>query len=248
MTSLASASEILFYSAEDGVTEVDVRLEGDTVWLTQAQIVELFQSSRTNIVEHIRNIYNEGELSEVSTCRDLRQVRQEGSRTVRRSIAHYNLDMIISVGYRVKSATATKFRIWATERIKEYLVQGVAINNRRLEQLGSVIEILQRSNDELVGGVAEVLSRYLPSLQLLQRYDEGNLRPPKGTVPRWQLTYDEARGIIDELAAQFPENTLLAGNAERRWKASLRRSTKALPATNSIHLPRKSSESTVLDH
>ncbi|GAA4832927.1 RhuM family protein [Garicola koreensis] len=207
-SSLTPNTEILLYAAEDGATRVDVRLEGETVWLTQQQLAELFQSSRTNIVEHIQHVYDEGELDETATCRNFRQVRQEGSRRVARQIPHYNLDMIISVGYRVKSATATKFRIWATERLKEYLVQGVAINNRRLEQLGSMVEILQRSSDEVLGGVAEVLSQYLPSLQLLQHYDEGDLPTPEGTAPRWQLTYDEARGIINELAAQFPQNTL----------------------------------------
>lgn len=207
-SSLTPNTEILLYAAEDGATRVDVRLEGETVWLTQQQLAELFQSSRTNIVEHIQHVYDEGELDETATCRNFRQVRQEGSRRVARQIPHYNLDMIISVGYRVKSVTATKFRIWATERLKEYLVQGVAINNRRLEQLGSMVEILQRSSDEVLGGVAEMLSQYLPSLQLLQHYDEGDLPTPEGTAPRWQLTYDEARGIIDELAAQFPQNTL----------------------------------------
>ena len=201
-------SEILLYAAEDGATQVHVRLEGETVWLTQAQLAELFGTSRENIVQHIRNVYAEGELAEEATCKDFLQVRQEGSRTVRRSIPHYNLDTIISVGYRVKSATATKFRIWATKRLKEYLVEGVAINNRRLEQLGCMVEILQRSSDEVLGGVAEVLSQYLPSLQLLQHYDEGDLPTPVGTAPRWQLAYDEARGIINDLATQFPQNTL----------------------------------------
>lgn len=201
-------SEILLYAAEDGATRVDVRLEGETVWLTQAQLVQLFSSSKQNISDHIQNVYEEGELKPEVTVRKFRTVRTEGARQVARDLTYYNLDMIISVGYRVKSATATKFRIWATERLKEYLVQGVAINNRRLEQLGSMVEILQRSNDEVLGGVAEVLLQYLPSLQLLQHYDEGDLLPPEGTAPRWQLTYDEARGIIDELAAQFPQNTL----------------------------------------
>lgn len=207
-TTGTSDSEILFYTSEDGLAQVDVRLQGETVWLTQQQLAGLFSTTRENIVQHIRNVYREGELQEVATCQDFLQVRQEGSRTVRRSIPHYNLDMIISVGYRVRSATATKFRIWATKRIKEYLVQGVAINHRRLEQLGSVVEILQRSEDDVLNGVAEVLSHYLPGLRLLQRYDEQTLLPPEGTAPRWQLTYEEARSIIDELATQFPENTL----------------------------------------
>lgn len=200
--------EVLLYASEHGAAQVEVRFEGETVWLTQQQLAELFQSSRTNIVEHIQHVYDEGELDEAATCRDFRQVRQEGSRRVTRQIPHYNLDMIISVGYRVKSGAATKFRIWATERLKEYLVQGAAINRRRLEQLGSMVEILQRSDDDVLGGVAEVLTHYLPSLYLLQQYDEGELLAPEGTAPRWALRHPEAREIIDELAAQFPENTL----------------------------------------
>lgn len=201
-------SEILLYAAEDGATRVDVRLEGETVWLTQAQLVQLFSSSKQNISNHIQNVYDEGELKPEATVRKFRTVRTEGTRQVTRDLTYYNLDMIISVGYRVKSATATKFRIWATERLKEYLVQGAAVNNRRLEQLGSVVQILQRSNDEVIGGVAEVLSQYLPSLQLLHHYDEGDLPTPEGTSPQWHLTYDEARRVIHELAAQFPQNTL----------------------------------------
>ena len=166
-TTGTSDSEIPFYTSADGLAQVDVRLQGETVWLSQQQLAGLFSTTRENIVQHIRNVYKEDELQEIATCKDFLQVRQEGSRTVRRSIPHYNLDMIISVGYRVKSATATKFRIWATERIKEYLVQGVALNNRRLEQLGSVVKILQRSEDDVLSGVAEVLSHYLPGLQLL---------------------------------------------------------------------------------
>lgn len=112
-------SEILLHAAEDGATRVDVRLEGETVWLTQAQLVELFQSSKQNISEHIQNIFEEGELDTEATVRKFRTVRSEGSRDAARQLTHYNLDVIISVGYRVKSATATKFRIWATDRSRD---------------------------------------------------------------------------------------------------------------------------------
>ena len=109
--------EIVIYQAEHGDTKIDVRFVDETVWLTQAQMAELFQSSRTNIVEHIRNIYEEGELDEDSTCRNFRQVRTEGNRQVTREISCYNLDMIISLGYRVRSKIAKQFRRWATERL-----------------------------------------------------------------------------------------------------------------------------------
>ena len=128
--------DIVIYQTEDGDTKIDVRFVDETVWLTQQQMAELFQSSRTNIVEHIQHIYEEGELDEASTCRKFRQVRTEGSRQVTREIPYYNLDMIISLGYRVKSMIATHFRRWATERLKEYMVKGFTMDDDRLKKLG----------------------------------------------------------------------------------------------------------------
>ena len=128
--------DIIIYQTEDGDTKIDVRFVDETVWLTQQQMAELFQSSRTNIVEHIQHIYEEGELDEASTCRKFRQVRTEGSRQVTREIPYYNLDMIISLGYRVKSIIATNFRRWATERLKEYMVKGFTMDDERLKNLG----------------------------------------------------------------------------------------------------------------
>lgn len=127
---------IVVYQSESGQTKIDVRLQDETVWLTQQQMAELFQSSRTNIVEHIKHIYEEGELAESSTCRKFRQVQTEGTRQVTREVSFYNLDMIISLGYRVKSRIATQFRRWATELLKEYLKKGYALNDDRLKELG----------------------------------------------------------------------------------------------------------------
>ncbi|WP_297849371.1 virulence RhuM family protein [uncultured Desulfovibrio sp.] len=128
--------EILIYQAGEGQTCIEVRLEDETVWLSQQQMAELFQTARTNIVEHIRHIYEEGELDEASTCRNFRQVRQEGSRRVAREVPFYNLDMIISLGYRVKSLIATQFRRWATQRLSEYMRKGFTLDDQRLKQLG----------------------------------------------------------------------------------------------------------------
>lgn len=127
------SGDIIIYQSEDGNTKINVNLQDETVWLSQQQLVELYQSSRTNIVEHIKNIYEEGELSEVSTCRKFRQVRKEGKRDVCREIPFYNLDMIISLGYRIKSSIATKFRIWATQRLKEYMIKGFTMDDERLK-------------------------------------------------------------------------------------------------------------------
>ena len=128
--------EIILYQTDDGLTKIDVRFEDETVWLTQQQMAELFQSSRSNIVEHIQHIYEEGELDEAATCRKFRQVRSEGSRQVTRELPYYNLDMIISLGYRVKSLTATRFRQWATARLKEYIIKGFALDDERLKGNG----------------------------------------------------------------------------------------------------------------
>ncbi len=115
-----NCGEILIYQSEDGLTNIEVKIQDETVWLTQQQMADLFQTSRTNVVEHIAHIYEEFELDENSTCRKFRQVRKEGNREVSREMPYYNLDMIISLGYRVKSRIATNFRRWATERLKEY--------------------------------------------------------------------------------------------------------------------------------
>lgn len=128
--------DILIYTADNGNTKIDVNFIDETVWLSQQKMAELFKTSRTNIVEHIRNIYDEGELDKNSTCRDFRQVRKEGNRNVSRNIPFYNLDMIISLGYRVKSKIATDFRKWATERLKEYIVKGFVMDDDRLKNLG----------------------------------------------------------------------------------------------------------------
>ena len=142
--------EIVIYQAEDGLTKVACRFVDETVWLTQQQMAELFHTSRSNIVEHIGHIYEEGELDEVSTCRKFRQVRMEGNRQVTRELPFYNLDMIISLGYRVKSLIATQFRRWATERLKEYMIKGFTMDDERLKNLGGGNywrELLERIRD-----------------------------------------------------------------------------------------------------
>ena len=127
---------IIIYQSEDGNTHLEVRLDDKTVWLSQQQMAELYQTSRTNVVEHIKHIYEENELTEEATCQKFRQVRIEGTREVTRELPFYNLDMIISLGYRVKSSIATKFRQWATARLTEYIIKGFTMDDERLKQLG----------------------------------------------------------------------------------------------------------------
>ena len=173
-----SRGDIVIYQTEDGGTKIDVRFEGETVWLTQQQMAELFQTSRTNIVEHIGHIYEEGELDEASTCRKFRQVRDEGSRRVTREIPHYNLDMIISLGYRVKSRIATHFRRWATERLKEYMLKGFTMDDERLKELvgaGTVShkQAMEKANREyqrfLVQNLSPVEEAYLQTIKAVEK-------------------------------------------------------------------------------
>ena len=142
--------EIPIYQSDDGLTNIEVKVQDETVWLTQQQMADLFRTSRTNVVEHIKHIYDEGELDENSTCRKFRQVRKEGNREVAREMPFYNLDMIISLGYRVKSSIATNFRRWATERLKEYMIKGFTMDDNRLKELGGggyFKELLERIRD-----------------------------------------------------------------------------------------------------
>ena len=147
---IENKGDIVIYKTQDGLTKINVKFEDETVWLSQQQMALLFQTSRTNIVEHIKHIYEEGELEQLSTCRNFRQVQTEGNRKVEREIPFYNLDMIISLGYRVKSIVATQFRRWATELIKEYLKKGYALDDNRLKELGGGDywkELLERIRD-----------------------------------------------------------------------------------------------------
>lgn len=143
-------NKIIIYQTQDGQTKIDVRLENETVWLTQNQMAELFQTTKQNVSLHIKNIFEEGELSENSTVKDYLTVQQEGNRKVSRNISYYNLDVIISVGYRVKSLRGTQFRIWATQVLKEYMKKGFALNDDLLKQAGGGgywKELLERIRD-----------------------------------------------------------------------------------------------------
>lgn len=142
--------EILLYQTENGNTKIEVILDNETVWLNQYQMEELFQTDRTSILRHIKNIYKTGELEEKSTCAKIAQVREEGNRKVRRDILYYNLDVIISVGYRVNSHRGTQFRIWATQQLKEYLIKGFVLDDERLKsgsQMNYFDELLERIRD-----------------------------------------------------------------------------------------------------
>lgn len=195
MSENETEKSIIIYQPVEGQAGIDVRVESETVWLSQRQMAALFETSRTNIVEQLGHIYAEGELEKETTCRDFRQVRQEGKRQVNRLVTHYNLDAIISVGYRVNSITITQFRIWAAKLLRERLVQKCSVNQNRLES-----EV----------GLGEVLTYYLPSLRLLRDYDDGVItQQSEGRSPFWELGYEDAQAIIARLREEFPDDALL---------------------------------------
>lgn len=147
---MKTSSEIIIYQTDDGRTKVNVRMENETVWLTQVQLAKLFQKAKATISEHISNIFEEAELEESSTVRKFRTVQIEGNREVERNLEHYNLDVIISVGYRVKSHRGTQFRQWATARLREYIVKGFVMNDELLKNAGGgnyFEELLERIRD-----------------------------------------------------------------------------------------------------
>ena len=152
--------EIVLYKTPEGDTDIDVKLEEETVWLTPNQMSKLFDKARPTILEHIKNAYLEAELQKSSTCRKFRQVQKEGKRTVIRGIEHFNLDVIISVGYRVKSKRGTQFRIWANKILKDYLVKGYVLNEKKLKEQTSRIKELEKTLD--------IFSKVTESYQLKQ--------------------------------------------------------------------------------
>ncbi len=190
---------------EDNDFTLDVRadVENETVWLTQDEMAQLFDVDRTRIVRHISNIYADFELDRISTCAENAQVRIEGKRKIKRVIKLYNLDMIISIGYRVNSKRGIVFRRWANKVLKDYLIQGYAVNQKRLDNLGKVIDIQNRmlsyslniDKDEL----AKVINEYTKALDLLDSYDHQTLEKPKGNKSDYIMTYQEARDIIDSM-------------------------------------------------
>ena len=186
--------EVILYEAPDGAVRVDVRLVHETVWLTQAQMVELFGRERSVITKHVRNVFREGELEQKATCAKFAQVQTEGERTVTREVDHYNLDVIISVGYRVKSSQGTRFRQWATRVLREHLVQGYTFNQTRLAERGllearQTLDLLARTlqNQALVDStgraVLELIVGYADTWRLLLEYDEDRLALPPGARP-----------------------------------------------------------------
>ena len=226
-------SSIEIYSSQDGSIQLKVKLENDTVWLTQSQMAELFGVDRTSIVRHIRNIYKSEELDQNSTCAKNAQVRTEGHRSILREIPYYNLDMIISVGYRVNSKNATSFRRWATSVLKQYLIKGYAINQQikldRYNELKDVVRLMSRTvglqdrvTSEEYGGLFNVISDYVYALDTLDHYDYQSLSIQKTTKEEsFRATYENAMEAINVLKDKFGGSQWFANEKDDSFKSSI---------------------------
>ena len=223
----------MIYQSEDGQTQVDVRLENETVWLTQAQMVELFQTTKQNVSLHVGNVFREGELEQESTVKEYLTVQKEGERKVSRKVKYYNLDVIISVGYRVKSKRGTAFRIWANKVLKQYLMKGYAVNERmRKEQIGELRQLVGMlgrtiqnqpllSNDE-TDALFKVVTDYTYALDTLDNYDYERLTINKTTKEEpFHATYDNAMEAIKGLHEKFGGSVLFGHEKDNSFKSSI---------------------------
>lgn len=226
-------NSIEIYRSQDGSVQLNVKLENDTVWLTQSQMAELFGVDRTSIVRHIRNIYKSEELEEFSTCAKNAQVRKEGQRQIVREIPYYNLDMIISVGYRVNSKNATSFRRWATTILKQYLIKGYVINQQikldRYNELKDVVRLMARTiglqekvSTEEYGGLFNVISDYVYALDTLDHYDYQSLAIAQTTKEEpFRATYENAIEAINALKDKFGGSQWFANEKDDSFKSSI---------------------------
>jgi len=207
------SGNIQIYQSDDGQAQIDVRFQQDTIWLSQAQMAELFEKDTDSIGLHLKNIYESGELDQQATTEESSVVRQEGKRQVKRKIKFYNLDAIISVGYRVNSKKGTQFRMWATQRLREHLVKGYTLNQQRFEhnaqELEAAISLIKKTAQssavtaETGTGLVEIVSRYTKTFLWLQRYDEGLLIEPQGHTGGLLPTESEAKQLLIELKSNL---------------------------------------------
>ena len=196
--------EIVLFETSDKEIKLSVPIEQETVWLTQAQMTELFKRDISVISRHINNIFKEAEVEKESNLHFLQIANSD------RPVAYYSLDVIISVGYRVKSKRGVEFRKWANSVLKQYILQGYAVNNKRINQLGEVIRIMRRTETELDGKqVLTVIEKYSEALELLDSYDHQNMTRPKGNTATYELSYDECREVITNM--RFGDESELFG-------------------------------------
>ena len=191
---MEKANEIVLFEAEDKSVTLPVAVQNETVWLNQAQMVLLFEREQSVISRHINNVFKEGEVEKESNMHFLHIPNSD------KPVAIYSLDVIISVGYRVKSKRGVEFRKWANSVLKQYILQGYAVNNNRISQLGEVIRIMKRTEDSLDSKqVLTVIERYSTALDLLDSYDHQNMQRPKGNDATYVLTYEECKKVISSM-------------------------------------------------
>ena len=204
-------NEIILYETSDHSVKLNVNTDGDTVWLSMDQLTDLFERDKSTISRHIRNVFKEGELERAATVAKFATVQTEGDREITRYIEYYNLDVIISVGYRVKSQRGVEFRKWANKILKDYIINGYAVNNKRIEQIGEVIRIMKRAEKQLeVGQVLSVIEKFNAALDLLDDYDHQTMKKPTGSKAVYVLDYEECRKVISEM--KFASDSELFGN------------------------------------
>ncbi len=213
--------ELVLFNSYDGKVSLSVAVENETVWLTLDQLAELFGRNKSTVSRHITNIYDEGELDRPATVANFATVQQEGKRQVERNIEYYNLDVIISVGYRVKSQRGVEFRRWANNVLKEYILKGYALNDIRLKQLGEVVRLMQRTQDSLDSKqVLTVIENYSRALDLLDAYDHQNMQRPAGDQAVYVLSYEECRRVIDSMRFGN-ESELFGAEKDDSFKGSI---------------------------
>jgi len=230
-----TGSEINIFKSKDGNTEIQVKLDNDTVWLNQYQLEDLFQTDRSSINRHISNIYKLKELRERSTCAFFAHVQKEGDREVTRKIKHYNLDLIISVGYRVNSKRGVEFRIWANKILKDYLIKGYALNEKRLTQqseqlhelqntikiIGQVLNYKALENSESTA-LIKLIADYAYGLEILDQYDYQKLEIQSTSGKEtYQLNYTEAIKKVDHLRKTYSNSDLFGLEKDSSLKSSL---------------------------
>ena len=204
-------NEIVLFESRDGAVTLPVPVRDESVWLTRMQMADLFDVTPQNITIHLKKVYAAGELEREATSKDFLLVQTEGGRQITRSVNCYSLDAIISVGYRVNSARATQFRIWATRILKDYIIRGYAINRERMRQLGQTVEVMKRVANSLdVEQVLDVVKAYSTALDLLDGYDHQTIEKPKARGHSVELTYEECRRFIDSM--KFAVDSPLFGN------------------------------------
>ena len=212
----------------DGETQIEVRFENETVWLNRSQLSILFGRDIKTIGKHVTNIFSEGELDKYSTVANFATVQIEGGREVVRQIEFYNLDVIISLGYRVKSKEGTHFRQWATQRLKDYLIKGYAVNQQRLSQLQQSFKLIREAalsedfSKSQVREIIDILSDYAMGLDILDGYDKQNLELGKvDRNPVFQISYSEAKSAIEELRIKFGGSPLFGREKDNSFQSSI---------------------------